>query len=161
MSAFVPTRPSGIPMILSGAVSHHRRPAAAAVVSVALLAAIFGARLLWPPRGELAELRGLDTDKAVVALKSTRAERRLGFITLTGTMVNQGDNSLRNVEAVVEYFDTARNLVRVDSALIEVPNLMSAGESGFEVHSRDSAEIKSYRVRFRSLLGGSIPSSRE
>jgi hypothetical protein len=42
-----------------------------------------------------------------------------------------------------------------------MPNIAPEAESAFQVHSRDSADITSYRVRFRTLLGATLPSARE
>ena len=162
MSAFVPSRRSGITMLPSIAAPRHGFLAALAIgFAAAAFGAMFGARLLWPAKAELAELAGEESGNPSVVLRDSRAERRLGYLTVVGTVANRSGKRLRNVEAVVEYFDSAGKLVRLDSGLIELPVIAPSSESPFEVHSRDSAGITSYRIRFRTLLGSGLPSARE
>ncbi len=141
------------------------RPRLLAVLAIgftaAALGAMVGARMLWPATAELAELAGEESGNPSVILRDSRAERRLGYLTVVGTVANRSGKRLRNVETVVEYFDSAGKLVRVDSGLIESPVIAASAESPFEVHSRDSAEIASYRIRFRTLLGSALPSARD
>src|SRR5687768_11815558 len=145
LSAFVPSRRLGIPMMPSIAAPRHRVLAILGIgMTAATLGMVFGARLLWPAKAELAELAGIESARPAVVLLDSRADRRLGYLTVVGRVANHSGKPLRNVEAVVEYFDSEKKLVRLDSGLVESPVIAPSAESPFEVHSRDSAEIASY-----------------
>jgi len=88
-----------------------------------------------------------------------KTERRHGYVTVTGMATNLTQKPLRNVEAFVEFFDKRGELLRSESALIDIPVLMAGEESPYSIQARDMPDAASYRVRFRELLGGSISST--
>ena len=161
MSAFVPTRQAGVPIPSLKSVSKQGLLTACAVTALAVtLGGVFFSRIIWPPRAELAELNPIDNPNASVIVESARADSRMGYLTVVGSFSNKTTRPLKNVEAVVEFFDSSRKLVGVDSALAEMPVVAPGGQSAFEVHSRDSGDITHYRIRFRHLLGGELTSAR-
>lgn len=95
----------------------------------------------------------------VLAASQLRVEREQGYVTLSGMASNLTRKPLKNVEAMVEFFDKSGSLVKSESALIDLPSLRGGEDSPFTVQARDAAGIAAYRVRFRELLGASIPSA--
>ena len=88
-----------------------------------------------------------------------RSEREQGYATITGIAANLTDKPIKNVEALVEFFDRDGSFVKSESALIDLPMLRAGEDSPFTVQARDMPSIRAYRVRFRELLGASIPST--
>jgi len=89
----------------------------------------------------------------------TSVEQRYGYVTVYGDVENHTNKTLRNVEAVVELLDSQRHVVGVDSAVTEIAALRPGEESPFRVQSLQPNGVAAYRVRFRQLLGPSIPSA--
>jgi len=89
-------------------------------------------------------------------LLSTNTERSSGFMTLEGQVKNISNESLENVTAVVEYYDSADNFIKSDSALIDYNPILPGQTSPFSVITTDNPEIKRYSVSFKFLLGGTI-----
>ena len=88
-----------------------------------------------------------------------RVEREHGYVTVSGMARSLAHKPIINVEALVEFFDGQGSLVKSESALIELSSLRAGEESPFTVQTRDVTQIAAYRVRFRELLGASIPST--
>jgi hypothetical protein len=88
-----------------------------------------------------------------------RVEREQGYVTVTGMASSLTQIPFKHVEALVEFFDNDGGLIKADSALIDLPVLRGGEESPFTVQTRDAPRMKSYRIRFRELLGPSIPST--
>jgi hypothetical protein len=95
----------------------------------------------------------------VIAASQVRVEREQGYVTLSGMASNLTQKPLKNVEAMVEFFDKSGGLVKSESALIDLSALRGGEESPFTVQAKDAAGIAAYRIRFRELLGASIPSA--
>jgi hypothetical protein len=88
-----------------------------------------------------------------VALGSAAAERRLGYVTVTGQVANQTQQSLSKVEAVVELLDSHHQTVQMESALIAFNPLPSGHVSPFQVEIPDNSHAVAYRIRFKELMG--------
>lgn len=86
-------------------------------------------------------------------------QREQGYLTVLGEVTNRSTNLQQNVEAVAEFFDREGHLLKVESVLVEFPTLRAGEESPFRIQTQDAAGIESCRVRFRHLLGSTIPSS--
>jgi len=108
--------------------------------------------------GQAPTVQGRKQELPALAVRGTRIEREHDFITVLGRTANISPHSLTNVEAVIELFDAAGDLRRVETALLELPSLRPGEESPFRVQTRDAPDITAYRVRFRHLLGATIPS---
>ena len=111
--------------------------------------------------GASAELRVLmptAAKNAVLELRGTHVDRKYDYVTVTGEAANLSTKPLKNVEAVVEFFDDAGNLLKVESALLDMPTALPGQETPFTVQVKDEPGHSSYRVRFRRLLGDVIPS---
>jgi hypothetical protein len=161
MSAFVPVNESVFAARRWGSFKALRwLPWAGAGLAVGLLAAGISGRLFAPPTAPpLVALRSAaGSTPALLAVRSTRAERQHDFVTVLGEAASVSPRSLTNIEAVVEFFDAGGRLRKVETALLELPSLRPGEESPFVVETRDEPGLSSYRVRFRHLLGSSIPS---
>lgn len=95
---------------------------------------------------------------AQLAAGGITVERRHGFVTVCGEVRNISPCTLEKVEAVVEFMDRAGRLQSVETALLELPTVRPGEESPFSVHALDKPSLASYRIRFRRLLGPTIPS---
>ncbi len=85
-----------------------------------------------------------------------QTERRLGFLNVTGEVVNQTESPISHVEAVVELVDSAGRVVQTSSSLVEFDPLPARGKSGFNISLQDRANASSYRVQFREMLGRNL-----
>ncbi|HZO91878.1 MAG TPA: FxLYD domain-containing protein [Chthonomonadaceae bacterium] len=88
-----------------------------------------------------------------VALTGATAERKLGFVTVTGNVTNRSPRALNRVEAVVELLNARNQTVRVESGLVAFDPLEKGETAPFRVDLMDTAGAAAYRVRFRQLLG--------
>ncbi len=106
----------------------------------------------------LLRMRPITDERAEVVLNSARAERKYEYVSVAGSLANVSARDLRNVEAVVELLDGQGDVLHVESALIGAANLAPNAECSFAVTMRDAEGSAAYRVRFRTLVGSSIPS---
>lgn len=93
---------------------------------------------------------------ASVGLASASMERNVGFITVTGSVINQTQKPIPHVEAVVELLDAQNKTVRVESALVPFDPLPVGAASPFRVELTDDSRAASYRVHFKRLLGSAL-----
>ncbi|HLV80469.1 MAG TPA: FxLYD domain-containing protein [Chthonomonadaceae bacterium] len=93
---------------------------------------------------------------ARVGLVSASAERRLGFVTITGSVANHATRTLRDVEAVAELLDSHGRTIGLESALIAFDPLPAGQPSPFRVEMVDNARAVAYRVRFRQISGSAL-----
>ncbi|HZT42981.1 MAG TPA: FxLYD domain-containing protein [Chthonomonadaceae bacterium] len=94
--------------------------------------------------------------KARVGLVSASAERRLGFVTITGSVTNHAARSLSNVEAVAELLDSRGRTIGMESAMIAFDPLPAGEPSPFRVEMMDNTRAVAYRVRFRQISGSAL-----
>lgn len=93
---------------------------------------------------------------AALSVRSLHTEREHGYITLVGSTCNISSRTLKNVEAVGEFFDSNGHICAVESAMLEFPGLRPGGDSSFSIIVSDHPEITSYRVLFRNISGRAI-----
>ncbi len=141
-----------------------RTPARSAPVACVVAVAAAMAALLLPVRGvgsanDIAVQRDRTVPAhAAIAARATTVDRRYDFVTVAGQAVNLSATTLKNTEAVVEFLDRDGGLLKVETALLELPTLAPGGDSSFSVETREVPGMATCRVRFRSLLGTAIPS---
>ena len=154
MSAFIPIRYPGSTHC-SVSDCHPKLRIGLAIACIVALAAwvVFAYGSSSESRSAIFHRADLAESQVSVSLSSARVVRRDGYLTLSGMAQNRLQGELRNVEAVVEYFDSSDGLVKTESALLERPVIRGRAESAFTVYSKDSPEIVSFSVRFRSLGG--------
>lgn len=92
----------------------------------------------------------------IAAPTSLQSERRLGFLSVTGEVVNQTANPLTHVEAVLELMDADGRVVQTASSVVEFDPIPARGKSGFNIATPDSPNVAAYRVQFRELLGRNL-----
>jgi hypothetical protein len=162
MSACIPSREqmhSGPAAWLNSNTLRNVWPVAAALA--AMVATVYFGALNRNDSGltRIASASAIQThQQPVIRASQFRVEREQGYLTISGMAGNLSGGSLKNVEALVEFFDKSGGLVKSESALVDLPMLRGGEESPFTVQSRDAAQIASYRIRFREMLGASIPS---
>lgn len=88
-----------------------------------------------------------------VAVASSTATRRVGFVVVSGEVVNHSNAPLKNVEAVVELLDAHQHTIKLESGMIELDPLPSGRISPFQVELMDDARAITYRVHFKRLMG--------
>ena len=91
-----------------------------------------------------------------VALQAAKSERHLGFVTVTGNVVNKTTANLPKVETVVELLNAQNQTVQVESGMLAFDPLPSGQSVPFRVEMTDATNAVSYRVRFKHLMGGSL-----
>lgn len=113
------------------------------------------------PSGTSSDTSQPEPDQPNIQLEliSKSYERAWGYLTVTGQVKNTGDIALDNVVAAVSYYDSSGNYVKSDDALIAYNPILTGQTSPFEVITSDNPAITSYRVGFKFLLGGSIPTT--
>jgi len=89
-------------------------------------------------------------------LLSTTVERANGYLTVSGQVKNISSESLQNVQALIEYYDSDGLFIKSGEALIEYNPVLSEQTSPFEVITTDNPAIARYQVSFKFLLGNTI-----
>jgi hypothetical protein len=137
----------------------HRLACPAALGLIALLAGVLGfTRFSGGASAELSALVPTGSPDAVLEVRATHASREYDYVTVTGEAANLSARPIKNVEAVVEFFDRGGKLCKMETALLALPTALPGEETPFTVQTRDIPGMTSYRVRFRHLLGDLIPS---
>ena len=90
---------------------------------------------------------------ALLRLNGAAIDRRLGFLTVTGSVTNHSGAPQENVEAVVELLDANGQPIGYESALIAFSRLDRSETSPFSVTMQDDSRARAYRIYFRTLLG--------
>jgi hypothetical protein len=91
-----------------------------------------------------------------VALTGAQAERRLGFVTVVGNVINRSRHTQPRVEAIVELLDGHDQTVQVESSLLPFDPLGVGESAPFRVELPDDAHAVAYRVRFKHFLGSRL-----
>jgi hypothetical protein len=77
------------------------------------------------------------------------------YMEVNGQVRNASTTSLRNVQAVVTWYDAQGGFITSDSALIEYNPLLAGQTSPFKVLTQRNPAMERFRVDF-SILGGSM-----
>ena len=104
------------------------------------------------PTPEL-QLRTSSEAGAKATLASATVERKLGFVTVSGSVLSHNSQALPRVEAVVELLDAQNRTVQVESSMVAFDPLPSGQAAPFQVEVTDVPRAVAYRVRFRQLDG--------
>lgn len=137
-----------------------RRQGLRAVCAVAALTtlcglSVFGAISVFSalrPAADLHLVASSDTG-AKATLASAAVERKLGFVTVSGTVLSHNSQAIPRVEAVVELLDAQNRTLRVESGMVAFDPLPSGQAAPFQVEVTDVPQAVGYRVRFRQLDG--------
>jgi tetratricopeptide (TPR) repeat protein len=79
------------------------------------------------------------------------------YVEARGQVKNISGRSLRNVEAVVSFYDRNGNFITCSSALIEFNPILAGQTSLFTVMETYNPAMKKASVQFKFLMGGTIP----
>ena len=104
------------------------------------------------PAPALHLVRSSDTG-ARATLTSASVDRKLGFVTVSGTVLSHNPQALPRVEAVVELLDADNRTVQVESGMVAFDPLPSGQAAPFQVEVTDVPRAVGYRIRFRQLDG--------
>lgn len=96
-------------------------------------------------------------DSAELLLLSWRWSHQHGYATAEGQLKNISNRRLENVQAVVTWLDASGNFITSDTGLVEYRPLLPGQTSPFRVMVPHNPAMKSARIDFKFLLGGSIP----
>lgn len=98
-----------------------------------------------------------------LALLSLQPDRSPGggYFIVEGEVKNISGLSLDDVVAIVSVYDSDRNFITSDTALIEYTTLLPGQTSPFEVMVDYNPKIEYYKVEFKHLLGGRIQTRRD
>ncbi len=88
-----------------------------------------------------------------LALNGLHVERRLGFVSVAGSVRNRAAHPIPRVTAVVELLDASDRVVQTDSALVAFDPLPAGEAAPFKVECSDAKEAVKLRVRFQELGG--------
>jgi hypothetical protein len=91
--------------------------------------------------------------EAKATLASASVARKLGFVTVSGTVLSHNAQALPRVEAVVELLDAQNRTVQVESGMVAFDPLPSGQAAPFQVEVTDVPQAVAYRVRFCQLDG--------
>jgi hypothetical protein len=104
------------------------------------------------PTTELHLVASSDTG-AKATLVSASVDRKLGFVTVSGTVLSRNSQAIPRVEAVVELLDAQNRTLQVESGMVAFDPLPSGQAAPFRVEVTDVPQAVGYRVRFRQLDG--------
>ena len=91
-----------------------------------------------------------------VALTNGTLERKLGFVTVTGSVFSRAKHNLSQVEAVVELLDSQNRTLQMQSALVAYDPLPVGQSAPFRVEMSDNPRAAGWRVHFRQMFGASL-----
>jgi hypothetical protein len=93
---------------------------------------------------------------ATLAAKPPTVSRRLGFVSVSGSVTNKSARTLDNVEAVVDLVGADGKLLRTQSAILDGDRVDPRQTASFRVEMADVPGAAAYRLRFRKLFGGEL-----
>ena len=92
-----------------------------------------------------------------IIMTNATIDRRLGFVTVTGSVFNATKHeTLPNVEVVVELLDIHNHTLGVQPALITYNPLPAGQVSPFSVEMNDDPKAVGVRIRPRKMFGGPL-----
>jgi hypothetical protein len=96
---------------------------------------------------------------AAMEISAVRATVESDFLQIAGAATNRSGRPQKNLEVVTEFLDGEGRLLSVESALAEATVLAPGEETPFLVRAPRPEGAAAYRVRFRRLAGGMLPTS--
>jgi hypothetical protein len=95
---------------------------------------------------------------AALSFSLTRCEQDSDYMIAEGTVTNDSGDSLKDVEAVVSFNDSAGNFITSDDAIIDYNPILTGQTSPFKVMASYNPAMASCSVAFKELMGGEISS---
>ena len=93
----------------------------------------------------------------MLQLLSASHERAYDYITMSGEVKNISSKNLENVMVVVNYYTDDGTFVKSDDALIDYNPILPGQTSPFECITTDNPAIKRFKITFKFMFGGTIP----
>ena len=90
------------------------------------------------------------------AAATPRVIRRVGYVTVAGSVTNRTAATLDRVEAVVELLDRERHALRSESSMIARNSIAPGQISAFQVEMADDPRAVAYRFHFKKLYGADL-----
>jgi hypothetical protein len=119
-----------------------------------LVLAVIGAFTLFLNGGQAPPLRLESVSAgATAAASSPIISRPVGFIVVSGSLVNKGVRPLDHAEAVVDLLDAGRRTLRSQSAMLVRDEVAPGQQSDYRVEMADDLQAAALRVRFKRLNG--------
>jgi DNA-binding transcriptional MerR regulator len=106
--------------------------------------------------GPISESRPPDAQLALLSVRSGMSEWGRHFV-FEGQVKNISDSSLQNIAAVVTVYDANPSRIASDVAPIDVTTLLPGQTSLFKVMIDDTPQAEYYKVTFKHMDGGTIP----
>jgi tetratricopeptide (TPR) repeat protein len=103
---------------------------------------------------EAAEKQGSDLELTTWSWSTTAGG---SYVVAKGQVKNISDQSLRNVEAVVSYYDRNENFITSSSALIDFNPILAGQTSPFSTMETYNPAMRTASIQFKYLMGGTIP----
>jgi len=103
---------------------------------------------------EVALRRGCDLELITWSWSTTAGG---SYVEARGQVKNISGRSLRNVEAVANFYDKNGNFITSSSALIEFNPILAGQTSPFTVMETYNPAMKKASVQFKFFMGGTIP----
>jgi hypothetical protein len=123
-------------------------------VSALAVAAVIGASTLALSDRQAPPLRLSEVAAGrAISVAAPAVSRRVGFVTVSGSLVNRSGSPLERVESVVDLLDAQQHTLGSASAMIDRDRIDPGQPSRFQVELPDKTAATSYRLRFRTLYG--------
>lgn len=92
----------------------------------------------------------------VASAVAPKVVRHLGFVSVTGKMVNRSSATLDKVAVVVDLLDSNRRTLRTQSAMVALDKIAPGQATGFQCEMADDPKANAYRLHFKTLFGEDI-----
>jgi hypothetical protein len=91
-----------------------------------------------------------------LTLQDLTTRRGEGRFVLAGRIRNISGREITNAMILVEFLGPSGRIVRFQQAMVDPGRVLAGGYGRFEVDTTDSAELSSYKIRFRELGGSEL-----
>ncbi len=98
-----------------------------------------------------------DLSQYKLELLSSSGVKEYSYATVEGQVKNISKQSLENVMVVVEWYTDGGDFVKSDDALIDYNPILAGQISPFKSITTDNPAMTKYKVSFKELFGGKIP----
>jgi hypothetical protein len=121
-----------------------------------MLLGFIGTLLKSPPSPPSASRAAAPVATDKLELLNSRGYDEHGYHFVEGQVKNISDQSLKNVEVMVQWFTNKGDLVKTDDALISYNPILPGQISPFKSITTSNPEMTRYTVSFKTLFGAEI-----
>ena len=83
-------------------------------------------------------------------------KKEFGFVIVEGEVTNRSNQRLKNVEVVVSYYTEDDKFITSSNAIVEYNPILPGQTTPFKAYATYNPRMKSARLAFKHLLGGTI-----